>query len=114
MLVEDGLKHDQANFLAGNASYQSHPYYSAGNPMVNYTHNGVFRRVITSSLEGDVIPSANTGLGGEYVNTTLVNVTGIAAGKGKIVALVINDTGSATSTQVLNAQEVVVGQTQSF
>jgi hypothetical protein len=44
----------------------------------------------------------------------LVNVTGIAAGKGKIVALVINDTGSATSTQVLNAQEVAIGQTQNF
>ena len=114
MLVEDELKYNQVNYLANNSSYQSHPYYSAGNPMVNYTHYGVFRRVITSNLEGDIIPSANTGLGGEYVNTTLVNVTGIAAGKGKIVALVINDTGSATSTQVLNAQEVVVGQTQNF
>jgi len=114
MLVEDELKYNQVNYLANNSSYQSHPYYSAGNPMVNYTHYGVFRRVITSNLEGDVIPSANTGLGGEYVNTTLVNVTGIASGKGKIIALVINDTGSATSTQVLNAQEVVVGQTQNF
>ena len=114
MLVEDDLKANQANGLAGNASYQTHPYYSAGNPMVNYTHNGVFRRVVSSSIEGDVIPSANTVIGGEYVKTTLVNVTGIAAGKGKIVALVINDTGSATSTQVLNAQEVVVGQTQNF
>lgn len=114
MLVEDELKYNQVNYLAGNSSYQSHPYYSAGNPMANYTHYGVFRRVITANLEGDVVPSNNTGLGGEYVNTTTVNVTGIAAGKGKIVALVINDTGSATSTQVLNAQEVVVGQTQSF
>jgi hypothetical protein len=65
-------------------------------------------------LEGDVIPVANTGLGGQYVNTTTVNVTGIAAGKGKIVALVINDTGSTSSTQVLNAQDVIVGQTQNF
>jgi hypothetical protein len=114
MLVEDGLKYNQVNYLASNSSYQSHPYYSAGNPMANYTHNGVYRRTISASLEGDLIPSANTVLGGEYTNTTLVNVTGIAAGKGKIVALVINDTGSSTSTQVLNAQEVVIGQTQNF
>lgn len=115
LLVEDGLKADQTNYLAGNSSYQTHPYYNAGNPMVNYTHYGVFRRVISSSVDGgDLIPSSNTGLGGEYINTTTVNVTGIATGKGKIVALIINDTGSATSTQVLNAQEVVVGQTQNF
>ena len=114
MLVEDALKYNQVNYLAGNSSYQSHPYYSAGNPMPNFTHNGVFRRAITASLEGDVIPVANTGLGGQYVNTTTVNVTGIAAGKGKIVALVINDTGSTSSTQVLNAQDVIVGQTQNF
>jgi thiol-disulfide isomerase/thioredoxin len=114
MLIEDGLRYNQVNYLANNSSYQSHPYYSAGNPMANYTHNGVYRRTISANLEGDVIPSASTGLGGEYVNTTLVNVTGIAAGKGKIVALVINDTGSATSTQVLNAQEVAIGQTQNF
>jgi len=28
--------------------------------------------------------------------------------------LVINDTGSTSSTQVLNAQDVIVGQTQNF
>ncbi len=114
MLVEDGLKYNQVNYLAGNSSYQSHPYYSAGNPMPNYTHNGVYRRTITSSLEGDIIPVANTSLGGQYVFNTTVNVTGIAAGKGKIVALVINDTGSTSSTQVLNAQVVTIGQTQDF
>ncbi|MBM3414339.1 MAG: Omp28-related outer membrane protein [Bacteroidetes bacterium] len=114
MLIEDGLKYNQVNYLAGNSSYQTHPYYSAGNPIPNYTHNGVFRRSITASLEGDAIPVANTGLGGQYVNNTIVSVTGIPTGKGKIVALVINDTGSNASTQVLNAQSVIIGQTQSF
>lgn len=114
MLIEDGLKFDQVNFLAGNSSYQNHPYYSAGNPMPLYTHNGVFRRSVTASLEGDVIPVANTGLGGQFVNNTIVSVTGIPTGKGKIVALVVNDTGSNASTQVLNAQSVVIGQTQDF
>lgn len=114
MLIEDDLKYNQANYLANNSSYQGHPYYSAGNPMPNFTHNGVFRRSISANLEGDVIPVANTGLGGQYVNNTTVSVTGIQTGKGKIVALVINDTGSNTSTQVLNAQSVIIGQTQNF
>jgi hypothetical protein len=65
-------------------------------------------------LEGEVIPVANTGLGGQFINNTIVSVTGIPAGKGKIVALVVNDTGSNASTQVLNAQSVVIGQTQDF
>lgn len=113
MLVEDDLKYNQVNYLYNNSNYQTHPYYTAGNPMPNYTHNGVFRRTVTP-IEGETIPSANTALNAQYIHNTTINVTGLPAATSRIIALVISDNGTASGAKVLNAQEVKIGQSQLF
>lgn len=113
MLVEDNLKYNQVNYLNNNNDYRNHPYYSAGNPMPNFTHNGVFRRAITS-IEGEIIPNANTVINGQFVHNSSVTVSAAAAANSRIIALVKSDAGGSSGAKVLNAQEVKVGQTQQF
>lgn len=113
MLVEDNLKYNQVNYLNNNNDYRNHPYFSAGNPMPNYTHNGVFRRSITS-IEGEIIPNASTLINGQFVHNSSVTVSASVAANSRIIALVKSDSGGASGAKVLNAQDVKVGETQLF
>jgi hypothetical protein len=113
MLVEDSLKYNQRNFLNNNSQYSTHPYFTAGDPIVGFTHNSVFRLAV-NGIEGEVIPSGSTVLNGQYVHNSSLTVSAAAAANSRIIALVKSDTGGINGAKVLNAQEVKVGQTQLF
>jgi hypothetical protein len=113
MLVEDSLKYNQRNFLNNNSQYSTHPYFTAGDPIPNFTHNGVFRLAI-NGIEGEIIPNASTATNSQYVNNASVTISPTTAANSRIIALVKSDAGSLSGVKVLNAQEVKVGQTQQF
>jgi hypothetical protein len=113
MLVEDSLKYNQRNFLNNNSQFSTHPYFTAGDPIPNYTHNSVFRLAI-NGIEGEVIPSGSTVLNGQYVHNSSLTIGAAATANSRIIALVKSDTGGINGAKVLNAQEVKVGQTQLF
>lgn len=113
MLVEDSLKYNQRNFLNNNAQYSNHPYFTAGDPISNFTHNSVFRLAI-NGIEGEIIPSGNTTLNGQFVHNSSITISAAAAANSRIIALVKSDSGGISGAKVLNAQEAKVGQTQLF
>ncbi|MFZ9695263.1 MAG: Omp28-related outer membrane protein [Chitinophagaceae bacterium] len=113
MLVEDSLKYNQRNFLNNNSQFSSHPYFTAGDPIPNYTHNSVFRLAI-NGIEGEVIPNSNTVINGQFVHNSSITVSAGAATNSRVIAIVKSDNGGISGAKVLNAQEVKIGQTQVF
>jgi thiol-disulfide isomerase/thioredoxin len=113
MLVEDSLKYNQRNFLNNNSQFSSHPYFTAGDPIPNYTHNSVFRLAI-NGIEGEVIPNSNTVINGQFVHNSSITVSAAAATNSRVIAIVKSDNGGISGAKVLNAQEVKIGQTQVF
>jgi hypothetical protein len=63
-LTEDSISFPQANYY--NTTTSS-PLYGLGDPIVNFNHDFVFRKVISSSCFGDVIPASSTTAGGKFL-----------------------------------------------
>jgi thiol-disulfide isomerase/thioredoxin len=109
-VVEDNLKANQTNYVANNGSYVGHPYYSSGNPIVNFDHDHVLRASATNVL-GDLIPAASTIKNAEYSKDLTFNLGAYNAANCKIIAFIITDDGS---TRVINAQQVTAGQNKAY
>lgn len=105
-----GSDYDQRNYYDTDSSS---PFYGLGDPIVGYEHNHVLREVSSDAL-GDVISAGDLVVGGEFIQTYTVNVTGYDQSHTKIVAFV-NKIGTTYDThEVLNAQEVALGKTQDW
>jgi hypothetical protein len=80
-----------------------------GDPIQNWTHNDVLRKVVTADM-GDVIPASALITGGEYVKKYGTTVTGFNKSNIRILAF-INFVGSDAAThQILNVQQASVGE----
>lgn len=104
-LVEDGLHYDQANYMNNDASS---PWYGAGNPIPDFEHNNVLRKVFTDVF-GDTIP--NGVAGGEYTQTFNVEMPSNVEDDTKlqVIAFVVDDNGKA-----INAMRVDLGDSQDY
>jgi hypothetical protein len=111
ILVEDQLKFNQTNYLSGNGSYSSHPYFSQPSPIPNYNHNAVLRAA-SGSVLGELVPAASTGKNAEYTANFSFNTTGYNAANCRIIAFVMTENGS--QNEVINAQRVQAGQSQNY
>jgi outer membrane protein Omp28 len=100
-----GSDYNQAN--AYNTSSGS-PFYNLGNPIVNYQHNYVVKKVLTANM-GDAIDAAKMTAGSEYVKNISASISGYNQGELYVVAFVNKIGTSATTHQIMNVQQAKIG-----
>lgn len=106
----NGNMYDQRN------SYNTttgHPYANLGDPIINFDHNYVLRKVVSAAL-GDAIPTASNTTSGEYVKTYTVDISGYKADDLQIVAFISKTGTSATTRDIYNVQKVKLGSIQNW
>ncbi len=111
-VVEDGLVKSQSNYYANNNSYPGNPYYSSGNPISNFVHNGVLKAAPTGIM-GETIPAAQQAKNNIYTATHSVDISGMVSSNVKVVAFVTYADGGANKG-VLNAQWANAGVNKNF
>jgi sRNA-binding regulator protein Hfq len=112
-VVENGLLYDQVNYYDTDPSA---PTYQMGNPIPDFEHNNVVRKAFTDVF-GDVIPSAETVLGGIYSRTFNVAIP-IGTGPSDVhnadnihlVAFVID----GATKEVINVQKAEINEDKDF
>ncbi|MEP7169613.1 MAG: Omp28-related outer membrane protein [Bacteroidota bacterium] len=100
-----GSGYNQAN--AYNTSSGS-PFYNLGNPIVNYQHNYVVKKVLTADM-GDVIDATKMTVGGEYIKTFSVSISGYNQSELYVVAFVNKVGTTSTTHQIMNVQQAKIG-----
>ena len=100
-----GSGYNQAN--AYNTSSGS-PFYNLGNPIINYQHNYVVKKVLTANL-GDVIDASKISAGGEYIKTISTSLSGLNQSELYVVAFVNKIGTTATTHEILNVQQAKIG-----
>lgn len=115
-LVEDSVTGTASGYQQMNAYNNSSgsPYYNMGNPIQDYKHSRVVRKVLTADL-GDAIPAAKLTAGGDHkVEFSNVDLSGYNKAFLFVVAYVHRFGASATTHEVLNVQAVKVGATRDW
>lgn len=112
LLVENGIIRTQANYYHNNTNYPGTPFFNSGNPILNFTHNAVFRNTPTT-IFGTTITAASQVKNGEFTANHSFSITGLNTSNLRIVAFVTYADGQAKSG-VLNAQSVAAGGTQAY
>jgi len=88
-------------------------FYNQGNPINNYQHDRVVRKILTAT-GGDVIPSSYTIKNGIYTKTFNTSINGFNSANTFIVAFITKTGNTASSYEVLNVQTVKLGQAVSW
>lgn len=109
-----GSQWDQHNYLSGDPTYSTSPYYSLPSVIVGYKHMHVVRKVMTADL-GDVIPTGNIVIGTDYkVNFSYKIPSTRNTAKMRVVAFISKYGASATTHQVMNVQEIKLGSNKNW
>ena len=114
-LIEDsvsgtGSGWDQSNYYNNIASSM---FYQMGNPIIGYQHNSVLRKVVTPSL-GEPLSQRMVNKAGTYEKSYSINITGYDASQLYIVAFVNKIGTSALTHEVLNVQQVKLGNNKNW
>lgn len=115
MLLENnvtgsGIQYDQRN--AYNTT-TGHLFNGLGDPILNFQHNHVLRKMISSN-GGDLIPSGSIVPGGHYVKTYTFTMGNYKTADLSIVAFIDKDGSTATSHEVMNAQKATFGNVKNW
>ncbi|WP_027378555.1 Omp28-related outer membrane protein [Chryseobacterium daeguense] len=96
-IVEDGLVHNQKNYIGA--------LYGGASTIYNYTHHNVLRNKLTGSVTGDPIPDSQTVISNEYTKSFQYNIpAGFNAGNLKVIVMILDGSGG-----VLNVREEKIG-----
>lgn len=110
-VIGTGSGYNQANYynnIAGSL------WYGLGNPMINYQHDYVSRKVLSGSKIGDPISSSYIKPGGFFTKTYTVNISNWNKQQLYVIAF-INKTGSTSTThEIMNVQSVKLGSSKNF
>lgn len=114
-LVEDnitgtGFLYDQRN---GYNTTAGHQYYNLGDPILNFNHKYVLRKVVSAEL-GDAINSNNIKAGGEEIKNYTFTTAGMNTANLYVVAFITKNGSTSTDKFILNAQKVKLGNTQNW
>ncbi len=90
------------------------PYYSSPNPIHNYTHQNVLRKVISTVANGEVIPAANMRKGKQFIKNYTVNLSGFNWSNCSIIAFVDKYADYASGHRIMNVQKVAVGSLKNW
>lgn len=109
-LTGTGNQYDQCN------SYNlitGHPYAGKGDPIVNFMHQSVLRKVISNPF-GDPIASTALVKNGRDTKSYTFSISAYRSNKLRVVAFITRNGASATNYMVMNVQVVKLGQTQGW
>jgi hypothetical protein len=114
-LVEDNISgsgnlYDQRN---GYNTISGHPYFNLGDPILNFNHNYVLRKVVSAEL-GDALTNSNIKAGGEEIKNYTFSTAGMNSAKLYIVAFISKNGSTSTDKSVLNVQRVKIGNTKNW
>jgi hypothetical protein len=114
-LVEDNISgsgnlYDQRN---GYNTISGHPYFNLGDPILNFNHNYVLRKVVSAEL-GDALANSNIKAGGEEIKNYTFSTAGMNSANLYIVAFISKNGSTSTDKSVLNVQRVKIGNTQNW
>ena len=105
-----GNYYDQRN---GYNTTSGHQYYNVGDPIINFNHKYVLRKVVSTEL-GDALNNSNIKFGGEEIKTYTFSTAGINSANLYVVAFISKNGSASTDKFVLNAQKVKIGNTQNW
>jgi hypothetical protein len=108
-LIEDGIINPSPDFEQENSLNMTpgNYFFGAGNPLQNYEHRHVARRIIGAS-GGETINSANITAGGSQVFSYEIDIPAKLSGVSTFK--VLSFISDATTNEVVNVQECVLGQ----
>jgi hypothetical protein len=114
-LVEDNISgsgnlYDQRN---GYNTISGHPYFNLGDPILNFNHNYVLRKVVSAEL-GDALANSNIKAGGEEIKNYTFSTAGMNSTNLYVVAFISKNGTTLTDKFVLNAQRVKLGSTRNW
>jgi hypothetical protein len=105
-----GSNYDQMNAYNTNSGS---PFYNQGNPIVNYQHNYVVRKVLTANL-GDRIDPAYTVATGDYIKTFTTGINSFNQSDLYVVAFLDKAGTSATTHEIMNVQQAKIGELKNW
>jgi len=100
-----GSDYNQANAYNTNSGS---PFYNLGNPIINYKHNYVVRKVLTANT-GDAIEASKMVAGGDYIKTFSTNISAYDQSELYVVAFVNKIGTSAITHEIMNVQQAKMG-----
>ena len=99
-LLEDGIVHDQVNYLNGDPTS---PFHNLGDPIPNFVHDEVLRNSLTGVL-GNSIPATEALT--EYVTSFTFNVpANYVVDNLLFVAMVVDENNTAKNAQTAHVNE---------
>ena len=110
MFTGNGNQYDQRNSYN---SVSGHAFYQAGDPIVGFQHNCVVRKVISANI-GDAINASTMHTGGEEIKTYTASITGYKQNDLYTIAFINKLGTSSTTHEIMNVQQVKVGQTKDW
>jgi len=109
-LVQAGVQSSDTLYDQVNTTTDSLcPFYFSPNPIHNYVHRNVLRKVITPAGNGEVIPAVNMRKGKQFIRNYSVNLSGINWSNCSIIAFVDKFADYAGGHRITNVQKVAVG-----
>jgi hypothetical protein len=114
-LVENSVQssdsiYDQFNTTADTAC----PYFYSANPIHNYVHKNVLRKVISTVGNGEVIPSTYMKKGKQFIKKYTVNLSGFNWNNCSVIAFVDKYADYAAGHRIMNVQKVAVGSLKNW
>jgi hypothetical protein len=109
-IMEDGLtgsgsQWDQANFLAGRAGYETHPYFSKPSTITGYVHDNVLRDML-GGIYGENAKFTTTDLkaGETYTHDFSANISGKIKDPSNVWVVAVVHQSGATGKEIVNAK----------
>lgn len=114
-LVEDNITGTGSGYNQSNGfnNITGSPFYNQGNPISNYVHNRVVRKLVTPN-NGEAIPMASTTKNSIFTKSYSVPLSGMNPASVYVVAFINKAGTSSTTHEVLNVQQVKLGQSISW
>lgn len=112
LVVENNKVLAQLNYYNNNINYPGNPFFSSGDTITNYIHNGVYLASPTS-IKGITIPTASQIKDAEYTNNFTFDITGLNSANLQVIAF-LNYAPEQARKGILNVQWVNAGQNKNY
>ncbi len=108
-LVQDSVTGTGSGYNQANAYNNSSgsPFYGLGNPIINYKHNRVIKKVLSANL-GDAIPADKLVASGDFVKTFSADISGYNQNYLYVVGFVNKLGTSPTTHEIMNVQQAKI------
>jgi hypothetical protein len=114
-LVETSVHSSDSLYDQANTTIDPQcPYFNSPNPIHNYTHANVLRKVISTGGNGEAIPAVNMRKGKQYIKNYTVNLSNFSWGSCSIIAFVDKYADYAGGHRIMNVQKVAVGSLKNW